>query len=54
MTNETKLIKVSDSKHPITIDADATKVVAASVTSSSRTRATGPAFGWPTAARGND
>jgi uncharacterized protein (DUF427 family) len=28
MTNETKLIKVSDSKHPITIDADATKVVA--------------------------
>jgi hypothetical protein len=28
MTNETKLIKVSDSKHPITIDADAKKVVA--------------------------
>ena len=28
MTNETKLIKVPDSEHPITIDADATKVVA--------------------------
>jgi uncharacterized protein (DUF427 family) len=28
MTNETKLIKVPDSEHPITIDADTTKLVA--------------------------